>query len=101
MAQSEWESCPNCGMNVSADAAVCTNCGMPLEAVPMPDRTRVATGMTSFMDETATFVPSVPPAPSAPAAQSPPPVVNVPAPAPQTSTTQYRPAERGAGKAVI
>lgn len=101
MVQSEWESCPNCGMNVSADAAVCMNCGMPLEAVPMPDRTRVATGMTSFMDETATFVPSVPPAPSAPAAQSPPPVVNVPAPAPQPEPPHDGRHARGAGKAVI
>lgn len=71
-------------MNVSEDAAVCPNCGMPLDAAPVPDRTRVATGMTSAMDETATFVPSVPPAPSAPSVPSAPPVVDVPTPVPQS-----------------
>ncbi|WP_081707881.1 zinc ribbon domain-containing protein [Bifidobacterium choerinum] len=83
MADGTWQSCPNCGMNVSEDAAVCPNCGMPLDAAPVPDRTRVATGMTSAMDETATFVPSVPPAPSAPSVPSAPPVVDVSAPQPE------------------
>lgn len=95
MVQREWGSCPNCGMNVAADAAICPNCGMPLETAPMPDQTRVATGMMSAMDETATFVPSVPPAPSAP------PVVNVPAPAPQPEPPHDDRHARGAGKAII
>lgn len=82
-------------MNVASDAAVCPNCGMPLETAPIPDRTRVATGMTSSMDETAAFVPSVPPAPSAP------PVVNVPAPAPQPEPPHDDRHAHGAGKAVI